>query len=307
MRLRVAGALAIAGLLLAGCGKREETVRPASQQTLTVLVDFARAGDAALFAAQKEGYLHDAGIDLRIDRAKDQAAAIESVSSGQAALAVASEPALLQARDRGLRVVSVGALAQGPLASVVSPRPVKGPQDLAGKRVGLADSPYAAAFAKTISARASSPLKTTDVSSNPAEALAKKKVDALLGVYLDDPRLPRKKVSAATIERFGIPTYNELVLVANEDSLGRDGDLFRSVNGALARALADLRRARAEAVAAAPGGKAVLGPVLSRLGSQQAPAQWKSFAEWMQSNGLVKSDSEAAAALTNKYVPGQGP
>jgi hypothetical protein len=129
----------------------------------------------------------------------------------------------------------------------------------------------------------------------------------LLGIYLDDPRLPRKKVSVATIDRFGIPAYNELVLVANEDALGRDGDVFRSVNGALSRATADLRHGRADAVAAVPGGKAALQAVLSRLGAQQTPEAWKSFAEWMRANGLLKAEPNASAALTNKYLPGQAP
>jgi putative hydroxymethylpyrimidine transport system substrate-binding protein len=306
VRGRIVVPLLLAGLLLAGCGKRNEPTRPALLQKLTVRVSLARAGDAALFAAEKEGYLRDAGIDAQIQGAKDDAAAIESVAGGQADLAVASEPALLQARDRGLRVISVGGLVRTPLASVVSPRPVK-PQDLAGKRVGLADSPYAAAFAKTIGARLSGPLKAATVSGNPTQALAKHKVDVLLGMYLDDPRLPRRNVSVAPIDRFGIPAYNELVLVANEDALGRDGDVFRSVNGAIARATADLRRGRAQAVAAAPGGKAALQAVLPRLGAQQPPDAWKSFAEWMRANGLLKREPNAPAALTSNYLPRQVP
>jgi putative hydroxymethylpyrimidine transport system substrate-binding protein len=145
------------------------------------------------------------------------------------------------------------------------------------------------------------------VSGDPAQALAKHKVDVLLGMYLDDPRLPSKKASVATIDGFGIPTYNELVLVADQDALGRDGDVFRSVNGALSRATADLRQGRADAIASVPGGKSALQAVLSRLGPQQTPGAWKAFAEWMRANGLLKTEPNAAAALTNKYLPGQAP
>jgi hypothetical protein len=56
-----------------------------------------------------------------------------------------------------------------------------------------------------------------------------------------------------------------------------------------------------------PGGKAALQAVLSRLGAQQTPEAWKSFAEWMRANGLLKAEPNASAALTNKYLPGQAP
>ena len=39
-----------------------------------------------------------------------------------------------------------------------------------------------------------------------------------------------------------MPTYNELVLVANEDALERDGGTIRAFIGALSRGVRDLRR-----------------------------------------------------------------
>lgn len=302
MKSVVLSIVAVAACLLAtGCGRRKEVTTPSAQQKLTVLVDFQRAGNAALYAGRAD--MRRAGIDATIQPARNDSAAIEAVASGQADLASVSEPALLQARDRGLRVVSVGGLVRGPLASVAAGRPLSGARDLSGKRVGLTDSPYAAAFAKTIGARSGTPLKTSNVSSNPAQALAKHKVDAVLGIYLDDPRLPGKKVSVATVDRFGIPTYDELVLVANEDALGRNGDTFRALNGALERADGKLKAGQAAGV---PSGGNPLKRVVPRLGSQQVAAQWNAFAEWMQANGLLKHQLNAAAAFTNKYLPGQG-
>ena len=292
---------AVACLLVTGCGRRKEVTTPSTLQKLTVLVDFQRAGNAALYAGRED--MRRAGIDAKVQVARNDGAAIESVASGQADLASVSEAALLQARDRGLRVVSVGGLVRGPLAAVASGRPLSGARDLSGKRVGLTDSPYAAAFAKTIGARSGSPLKTSNVSSNPAQALAKHKVDAVLGIYLDDPRLPSKKVSVATVDRFGIPTYDELVLVANEDALGRNGDTFRALNGALQRADAKLKAGQSAGV---PTGGTALKAVVPRLGSQQVPSQWSAFAEWMQANGLLKHQLNAGAAFTNRYLPGQG-
>ena len=38
----------------------------------------------------------------------------------------------------------------------------------------------------------------------------------------------------------------------------------------------------------------------------QDPAQWDAYGKWMQENGLLKRPPNAARALTNEFLPGQG-
>ncbi len=64
-------------------------------------------------------------------------------------MAISYEPEVLLARDQGLKVVSIGALVQRPLTSIIAlpGQHVSSVADLAGKTVGTAGIPYQAADA----------------------------------------------------------------------------------------------------------------------------------------------------------------
>ena len=38
----------------------------------------------------------------------------------------------------------------------------------------------------------------------------------------------------------------------------------------------------------------------------QDPAKWDAYGRWMQENGLVRQPPNAARALTNEFLPGEG-
>ena len=38
----------------------------------------------------------------------------------------------------------------------------------------------------------------------------------------------------------------------------------------------------------------------------QDPAEWDAYGRWMQENGLLKRPPNAARALTNEFLPGEG-
>ena len=77
-------------------------------------------------------------------------------------------------------------------------------------------------------------------------ALITGKIDAALGAFWNyegvDLRLRGKRPRIIRIEKAGVPTYNELVLVANEDALEADADKIRAFIGAVSRGTRALRR-----------------------------------------------------------------
>src|SRR4030095_9512649 len=77
-------------------------------------------------------------------------------ASGLVDLAISYEPEVLRARDQGLRVVSVAALVQQPLTSIISLPKAKiaKPANLKGKTIGTAREGYQEAYLKTILADA---------------------------------------------------------------------------------------------------------------------------------------------------------
>ena len=89
---------------------------------------------------------------MEIRQPSDPAAPIKQVAAGRVDLAISYEPEVLRARDQGLSVVSVGALVQKPLTSIISlPKAkIRKPADLEGKTVGTAGIDYQYAYLETI-------------------------------------------------------------------------------------------------------------------------------------------------------------
>ena len=107
--------------LLAGCGEKEDVLEPSGSRQLTLMLDyFPNADHAGIYAAQAGGHFEQAGLDVEIRQPPDPAAPIKQVAAGRVDLAISYEPEVLRARDEGLEVVSVGALVQKPLTSIIS-------------------------------------------------------------------------------------------------------------------------------------------------------------------------------------------
>ena len=84
-----------------------------STQPLTLVLDyFPNADHAGIYAAQERGEFAQAGLDVQIVTPSDPAAPLKLLAAGRADIAISYEPELLLARDKGLKVVTVGALVQ---------------------------------------------------------------------------------------------------------------------------------------------------------------------------------------------------
>ncbi len=328
-------ALAVALLLAAlgaGCGEKEDVLEPGEPQELTLMLDyFPNADHAGIYAAQAGGDFADAGLDVTIRQPPDPAAPIKQVAAGRVDLAVSYEPEVLRARDQGLRVVSVGALVRKPLTSIMSlPKAgIRTPADLAGKTVGTAGIDYQSAYLQTILIDAGVDPKTVkerNVGFSLTPALLTGKVDATLGAFWNyegtELRLKGRDPRIIRMEKAGVPTYDELVLVANESALERDGGRIRAFVTALARGTRELARNPQQGIEALLDANPDLDPKLQRAVVRvtlplflpvegrpfgwQAPGEWQTFTAWMRENGLLKELPDATGSFTNEYLPGQG-
>src|SRR5207302_3541295 len=102
--------------------------------------------------AQAAGDFGQAGLDVKIRQPPDPAAPLKQLAAGRVDLAISYEPEVLRARDQGLNVVSVGAIVQKPLTSIISlpAARIRRPADLKGKTVGTAGIDYQSAYLQTI-------------------------------------------------------------------------------------------------------------------------------------------------------------
>ncbi len=327
-------ALAMAALLLvlAGCGEKEEALEPSGSKRVELMLDyFPNADHAGIYAAQAGGHFEQAGLDVEIRQPPDPAAPIKQVAAGRVDLAISYEPELLRARDQGLRVVSVAAIVQEPLTSIMSlPKAkIREPADLRGKTVGTAGIDYQTAYLRTVLDQAGvnpDSVKERNVGFGLTPALLTGKVDATLGAFWNyegtELRLKGKRPQIIRIEDAGVPSYNELVLVANEDALERDQSKIRAFIGALSRGTRDLREDPDQAIEGLLEANPDLDPELQRAVVKvtlplffppegepygwQSPEQWDSFSAWMKENGLLERPPEPAASYDNELLPGAG-
>ena len=332
MKLLLA-ALACAGALVAaGCGEKQDVLEPSGSKRIDLMLDyFPNADHAGIYAAQAGGDFKEAGLDVAIRTPSEPAAPIKQVAAGRVDLAISYEPEVLRARDQGLKVVSVGALVQKPLTSIISLPKAKiaSPANLKGKTVGTAGIDYQEAYLKTILTDASVNPETVKVRNvgfgfNPA--LITGKIDAALGAFWNyegvDLRLRGKRPQIIRIEKAGVPTYNELVLVANEDSLElrrrQDPRLHRRDVTRYARPAARPEHGIEGLLKANPD----LDPKLQRASVKvtlplffppegkpfgwRTPGQWDEFSAWMKENQLLENAPDPAASFKNDLLPGAG-
>ena len=330
-KLAALAALALA-LPLAACGEKEDVLEPSGSKQLDVMLDyFPNADHAGLYAAQAAGHFKQAGLDVQIRQPPDPAAPIKQVAAGRVDLAISYEPEVFRARDQGLNVISVGAVVQKPLTSLISlpEAKIKTPADLEGKTVGTAGIDYQTAYLQTILAEAGVPassVKERNVGFSFSPTLITGKIDAALGAFWNyegvELRLRGKKPRIIRMEEAGVPTYNELVLVANEDALERDGDKIRAFIGALSRGTRDLRADPERGIEGLLKANPDLDPELQREAVEvtlplffppegkpfgwQEPREWDAFAAWLDDNKLLENPPDPQAAYNNELLPGSG-
>jgi putative hydroxymethylpyrimidine transport system substrate-binding protein len=325
--------LLVLTLGLAACGEKQDDTT-GETQSLSLTLDFYPNPDhAGIYMAQKLGYFEEAGLDVSIDTPSDPSAPIKQVAAGRSDLAVSYEPEVALAHEQGLDVVAVAALVNRPLTSMIWLRKsgIKGIGSLRGKTIATAGIPYQEAFLKTILARAklsTSDVKVVNVGFGLLPALVGGSAQAMLGGYSNvegvDLRERGKEPVVTPVDKLGVPTYDELVLVANRNSLEEEPEKYRLFIAALARgteaAVADPKAATQAVTEAneslepkltAAEVEATL-PLLSAAKSGQPygymdPGEWSTFTGWMRDNELIDSLPAPEELLTNAYLPGKIP
>jgi|HubBroStandDraft_6_1064221.scaffolds.fasta_scaffold02032_10 putative hydroxymethylpyrimidine transport system substrate-binding protein len=336
MRRALAAILAAAvALVLAGCGEKQEAVTgtTSSAQQLTLMLDwFPNADHVGIYQALAEGDFTKADLDVHVQVPSDPSTPLKLLAAGKVDAAISYEPEVMLARDQGLPLVSVAAIVQRPLTSIVSigSKHIKTPAQLKGKRVGDAGIPYQHAYLDTILAQAGVPassVKEINVGSNLVPAMLSGHVDATLGAFWNYEAIQlaqlHKHPNVIHVEDVGVPTYDELVVVVRKNTIVNHPDVVRRFVQALARGYESTRRDPQAAVAnlvhASSGldSKLQLASVRATLSSffpsnpsepwgWQNQTEWNAYGQWMLSHHLVSDPNAVLDASTNELLAGQG-
>jgi putative hydroxymethylpyrimidine transport system substrate-binding protein len=313
---------------LAACGQKSEDTTGAQRTPFALTLDFYPNPDhAGIYMAEKLGYFDDAGLDVSIETPSDPAAPIKQVAAGRSDLAISYEPEVLLAHEKGLDTIAIGALVDRPLTSMIwlKKSGIKGVGDLRGKTIATAGIPYQDAYLQTILARANltpDDVKAVNVGFGLLPALVGGSAQAMLGGFSNvegvDLRVRGKDPVVTPVDRLGVPTYDELVLVANRKILEEDPEPYRLFLAALARGTAAAVKSPDATVDALVAANSDLDPKLTRAevdatlpllsgDGRMNAAEWTDFIAWMRQNGLIGSEPAAAEVMSDAYLPGKIP
>ncbi len=319
-------------LAVAACGTKSEDVTPV-KDPLTVAMDWYPNPDHAGFlVAKDQGYFEDAGLDVSLDSPTDPSLPIKLVAAGKADLALSYEPEVLLAREQGLDVVSVASVVNRPLTSMIwlKKSKVKRVKDLKGKTVSTAGISYQDAYLKTILDRAGlseDDVKQVGVGQGLLPSIISGRAQATLGPFWNiegvELKMDGLKPTINPVDKLGVPTYSEMVLVAKGSRVQDDPDPIRLFITALARgtdfAVAHPNQATETVLAANSALKQkvtaaqmkVTLPLLAQKRKAGVPfghqdsAAWQAFIDWMVKQGVLANSSRAVDALTNELLPGR--
>ena len=298
-----------------------------SGEAVSIALDwFPNANHGGLFLAEANGSFSDAGLDIALVTPADPTTVLQTVAAGRDTFGISYQPDVLLARAADVPVAAVAALVPRPLLGVMSLKEagISHPADLAGRKVGYTGIPSQEAFLRTMleaDGITMDDIELINVEFNLLPALISGQAEATMGAFWTHETIVAERegypVDMMRVDDWGVPSYNELVLVTSEETLETWADMVETVlrivrDGYLAAA-ADQEAALGSLLAAYPEADIDVEregmALLADLWTQESPGfgvlvrqQWSEFATWMTANGLLTREVDASQAIAGPFV-----
>ena len=198
----------------------------ASSEKLTIGLDwFINPDHAPLIIAKKRNFFKDLNLDVEMIEPADPNDPPKLVAAGKLDIAISYQPQLHIQVDQGLPVARIGTLVSVPLNSLVVLRdgPIKKISDLRGKKVGFSVGGFEEALLSGMLQKYNlnmSDVELVNINFSLSPSLIAKKVDAVIGAFrnfeLNQMDIVNKPGRAFYPEEHGVPTYEELIYIANQ-------------------------------------------------------------------------------------------
>ncbi|EEE37953.1 nlpa lipoprotein [Rhodobacteraceae bacterium KLH11] len=203
-----------------------------AEDKMTVLLDwFVNPDHGPIIVAQENGYFADEGLEVEIVPPADPSAPPRLVAAGQADLAVSYQPQLHLQIHEGLPLKRVGTLVATPLNCllVLEDGPIESLADLRGKKIGFSVAGVEEAILTTLLGQHDiglDEIEMINVNFSLSPSLMTGQVDAVIGAFrnfeLNQMDIEGVAGRCFYIEEEGIPSYDELIYVANPDTMDAD-------------------------------------------------------------------------------------
>ena len=199
---------------------------------MTVLLDwFINPDHGPIIVAQEKGYFSEQDLEVEIIAPADPSDPPKLVAAGHADLAISYQPQLHLQIHEGLPLKRVGTLVATPLNCLLAlaDGPIKTPADLAGKKVGFSVGGVEEAVLGSILRHhglSLDDIELINVNWSLSPSLMSGQVDAVIGAYrnfeLNQMEIEAVEGKCFFVEEEGLPSYDELIYVANPVTMDKD-------------------------------------------------------------------------------------
>lgn len=198
---------------------------------MTVLLDwFINPDHAPIIVAREKGFFADQGLEVEVIAPADPSDPPKLVAAGKADLAISYQPQIHLQVAEGLPLIRVGTLVSTPLNCllVLKDGPIRKISDLKGKKVGFSVAGVEEALLTAILGKhglVMSDIELVNVNWSLSPSLMSKQVDAVLGAYrnfeLNQMEIEQVPGRCFYVEEEGVPTYDELIYIANTELMDK--------------------------------------------------------------------------------------
>lgn len=324
-------ALIAAAALLTGCGggQATETAAPAHPPLRDVNVSLDKPVNAANVAIEvgiRRGFFAEVGLNVLAGSPFLPDRPLHYVTGSTDDLALTQQPQVVLAGGNGAHVVAVGSLVSQPTAAMIWLRrsKIRDISDLAGKTIAVPGIPSQERLLDTVLARAGlsrEDVEVKRVAYDLVPDLVAERADAIFGGSWNiegiELRERGEKPVIRRVQELGVPSYDELVVIAGSDRAAREPRMIRDFMSALTRAVAAMKedpQAAIKLVEASnrsishPGLEAQIKatiPLMSTTGHIES-GQANGLMAWMHEEGMIGRKPSFSDFFTNEYLSGEG-
>jgi len=289
-----------------------------AEQKVTFMLDWYPNPDhVPAYVADRMGLFAKQDLSVKILVPADPNDPLKLVAAGKIDFAISYEPSVIIARSEGLPIVSIGALVQHPLSTILFLKSsgIQTPADLRGRKIGYSVEPLYRVLLEAVAEKGG--LKPSDyqavrVGFNLSPPLLSGQLDAVIGAFRNyeaiQIELEGKPVGILPLEENGVPDFYELVIICSEKTLkenpARVAAFMRGLTQGIDYTLGHAQRAFGVFVEANPD----LADELNRRafavtlpffkGSpQQDPARWQTMQSFMKRRGLINKETPVSSMV----------
>lgn len=313
----------VSSIFVLSCGNTKEDTK------VKLALDwYPNANHTGLYIALEKGYFQDENIDIEIYTPSDPSTVLQTVGAGQDDFGISYQPDLILAKSKNIPVKSVLAFVQHPLNIIMTLKEsnITRPSDLKGKKIAYPGIPLNENLLDTLlkadGLQGKQEVELINTGYDLVPPLIGKTVDACLGCYLSHETIMAENegfpVNVMRMEKWGVPDYYELVLVASDEMITNNKDLVQRMTRAISKGYNDaasnpkegidnLIKATNEEIDQAieyPGVELLAPLWVDNEGKfgVQTEEKWAIFSKWLFDTGQITSIPETNSLFTNEFV-----